>query len=89
MRRYQDAHKGIRSTHSRRTYFTVDICLKAIAQKASVAFVDLDEADDRCIGIGKGFGRYALRGLCGLHVVDQILPMGPYSTLLKFFRRLK
>jgi hypothetical protein len=55
----------------------LDIRLKAIAQKASVALVDPDEAIDRRNGIGKGFGCDALRShraQCGLHVIDQIPP---------------
>ena len=85
--RYQNAYKRISSTHPRRDYFTIDICLKALAQKASVALVDLDEPGDRCIGVGKGLGCYSLRGQYGVHVVDQISANRPESMLLKFYGR--
>lgn len=80
MCRYQDAHKGIRSTYPRRVRFAVDIRLKAIAQKASVTLVDLDEAIDSRISIGKRFDCDALRGYRtgrGLCVIDQISPGKP------------
>ena len=41
--------------------FPGSISAQACPQEASIALVDLVEAGDRRIGVGKGFGRDALR----------------------------
>ena len=56
MGRYRDAHKGISGAHARAERLAINISFEVIAQKASIALVDLVEAGDRRSGIGEGFG---------------------------------
>ena len=49
----------------------------------------LSAGANRCIGISKGRGCYALRSQYWVHVADQISPDRPESMLPKFFRWLK
>ena len=58
----RDAHKRIDGAHPRLNRLTIGIRLKALAQEASIALIDLVEARDGRGGIGEGFRRDALWG---------------------------
>ena len=71
----RDAHKRIDGAYSRLNRLTIGIRLKALAQEASIALIDLVEPRNGRGSVGEGFRRDALWGQdaqCRVHVLNTI-----------------